>query len=105
MIEWIERRTADLSREDFLGDADVQDATAYRLIAIGESSRDLGDEMKARHPTVPWRQIIGMRNVLAHEYFIRESAIIWQTVKVALPELAAICRHELARVGWTSSPE
>ena len=68
LIERIERQTVGLSREEFLGDADVQDATAYRLIAIGESSRDLGDDLKARHPTVPWRQIIGMRNILAHEY-------------------------------------
>ena len=44
-----------------------------------------------------------MRNFLAHEYFIRESDIILETVKVGLRDLAAVCRHELARLGWSGS--
>jgi uncharacterized protein with HEPN domain len=103
LIERIERQTLGLTREEFLGDADVQDATAYRILAIGEASKDLDDELKARYPQVPWRQVLGMRNILAHEYFIRESRIIWETVKVGLPELAAIRRTELGRLGWQSS--
>ena len=41
-----------------------------------------------------------MRNILAHEYFTRESEIIWETLKAGLPELAAVCRTELTRLGW-----
>ena len=100
LIERIDRQTADLTREAFLLDADVQDATAYRILAIGEASKDLGDDLKGRHPQVPWRQILGMRNFLAHEYFILESGILWETVKVGLPDLAAVCRGELRRLGW-----
>ena len=66
-------------------DADVQDATAYRLLAIGEAAKDLDDDLKSRHPSIPWRQILGIRNILAHEYFTRESEIIWETLKVGLP--------------------
>jgi uncharacterized protein with HEPN domain len=69
-------------------------------LAIGEASKDLDDGLKSRHPHVPWHQILGMRNILAHEYFIRESEIIWETVKIGLPELAAVCRVELDRLGW-----
>jgi uncharacterized protein with HEPN domain len=100
LIERIERQTAGLVREEFLKDVDVQDATAYRILAIGEASRDLGDDLKARHPQVPWRQILGMRNVLAHEYFVRESEILWETVKIGLPGLVTVCRIELDRLGW-----
>lgn len=100
LIERIVRQTASLTREEFLGDADVQDATAYRILAIGEASKDLGNELKARYPQVPWRQILGMRNILAHEYFVRESEIIWETVQIGLPELAAVCRAELIRLKW-----
>jgi hypothetical protein len=64
---------------------------------------DLDDDLKSRHSAIPWRQLLGMRNILAHEYFIRESQIIWETVRVALPELAAVCRIELARLGRTKS--
>ena len=105
LIERIERQTRDLTRDDFIGDPDVLDATAYRILAIGESSKDIDEGTKARHPEVPWKQVMAMRNLLAHEYFIRESDIIWETVKVGLPDLAAACRVELARLGWVAAPE
>jgi uncharacterized protein with HEPN domain len=101
LIERIARQTGGLTREAFLQDTDVQDATAYRLLAIGEAAKDLDDGLKSRHPHIPWRQILGIRNILAHEYFSRESEIIWETLKVGLAELAAACRSELERLGWS----
>ena len=100
LIERIERQTGLLPREGFLEDADVQDATAYLLLAIGEAAKYLDDETKSRHPHIPWRQILGLRNIRAHEYFVRESEIIWETIKRSLPELATACRAELIRLGW-----
>ncbi len=100
LIERIERQTSGLSREQFLEDADVQDATAYRILAIGEAAKGVGDDVRSRYPQVPWRQILGMRNILAHEYFVREGEIIWETIKVGLPELASVCQAELDRLGW-----
>jgi uncharacterized protein with HEPN domain len=100
LIERIERQTGGLTRETFLQDPDVQDATAYRLLAIGEAAKNLDDDLKSRHPHIQWRQILGMRNILAHEYFTRESEVIWETLKAGLPELAAVCRTELGRLGW-----
>jgi uncharacterized protein with HEPN domain len=99
LVERIERQTGELTCQTFLQDPDVQDATAYRLLAIGEAARDLDDDLKSRHPHIPWRQILGMRNILAHEYFTRESEIIWETLQTGLPELAIACRTELARLG------
>ncbi len=105
LIERIERQTGGLTREQFLENLDVQDATAYRLLAIGEAAKDLDDDLKARYPRIPWRQILGMRNILAHEYFTRESEIIWETTKAGLPELAGVCRTELTRLGSSHSPK
>lgn len=104
LIERISRQVAPMMREQFLDDPDVQDATAYRLLAIGEASKDLSDEMKACYPDVPWRQVVGLRNVLADQYFVRESDLIWETVTVGLPRLAEVCRRELRRLGWTADP-
>lgn len=95
LIERIERQVTGLSRDQFLEDADVQDATAYRILAIGEAAKGLSEDIRRRNPQIPWRQILGLRNILAHEYFIRESEIIWETVQVGLPALAAVCRAEL----------
>jgi uncharacterized protein with HEPN domain len=102
LVERIERQTGALTRDQFLADDDVQDATAYRLLAIGEAAKGIGDDTKSRYPDVPWWSIVGMRNVLAHEYFVRESAIIWETVQLGLPRLGAVCRAELKRLGWSS---
>lgn len=99
LIARIERQTGGLTREEFLGNTDVQDATAYRILAIGEAAMGLDDAARARYPQVPWRQILGIGNILAHEYFVRESEIIWETDKTGLPVLAAACRAELARLG------
>jgi uncharacterized protein with HEPN domain len=105
LIEPIERQTGKLSEAEFLADPDVEDATAYRLLAIGEAAKGLDDSIKTRNPDIPWRQIVGLRNILAHEYFIRESAIIWQTVRVALPRLANVCRTEPGSLGWQPSSQ
>jgi uncharacterized protein with HEPN domain len=104
LIERIERQTGRLTSEAFLADPDVQDATAYRLLAIGEAVRHLGDETKSRYPQIPWPQILGMRNILAHEYFSRESEILWETLKTGLPQLLSVCRKELRRLGWRPEP-
>jgi len=98
LIERIQRQTSSLSRDQFLESVDIQDATAYRILAIGEAAKNLSDDLKSRHPHIPWRQILGMRNILAHEYFTRESEILWETVQTGLPELAAACHAELKRL-------
>ncbi len=44
-----------------------------------------------------------MCNILAHEYFTRESEIVWEIIKTALPKLVAVCRTELARFGLSQT--
>jgi uncharacterized protein with HEPN domain len=39
-----------------------------QLIVIGEAAKRLSDSFKASTPTVPWKAIVGLRNILAHEY-------------------------------------
>lgn len=62
----IERMPSD--RDAFLADPDKRDATALRIQAIGEHLRSLSDEFREAHPDLPWRQAIGMRNIIAHDY-------------------------------------
>lgn len=87
-----------LGREAFLQDRDALDATSYRLIAIGEAARGLSDAIKSLRPDVPWAQIVAMRNLLAHQYFMRESTIVWETVTVGLVDLVAACETEIERL-------
>ena len=57
--------------------------------------------MRQRHPTVPWRRIAGLRDVLAHAYFGLEDETIWQTVNTSIPALA----EQLALVATVESSD
>ena len=77
---------AHLSRGD-VSDGLVYDAVRVRLIEIGEAVKALPQELTAHEPKLPWAQIAGMRDRLAHRYFDTSHAILAATVQHDLPEL------------------
>ena len=64
-----------------------RDALLYNLLILGEAVKALGDETKARRPEVPWRQIGGLRDVLAHDYYRIDLMEIDGIIKRDLPAL------------------
>lgn len=86
-IESIETYTENLSKESFLNSPQVQDAVMRKLEIIGEATKNLPDEFKNAHPEIPWRAISGMRDMLIHEYFGVDVALVWNTVQNNLPVL------------------
>jgi uncharacterized protein with HEPN domain len=71
----------------------VFDAVRMRLLEIGEAANGIPNALRATEPTVPWSEIIGMRNWMAHRYFDTAHAYIWATVDQDLdPLLAALDR-------------
>lgn len=56
------------NQDYFLGDGKTQSAVILKLIIIGEEARKLPDEIRA-NINLPWRMIIGFRNMAVHEYF------------------------------------
>jgi uncharacterized protein with HEPN domain len=87
-IERIERR-APRSRASFEGNDLLQVWIVYHLQIIGEAVRSLSEDLREAHPDVPWRQIIGMRNILVHRYFGIDAAAVWSVVERDLPQLRA----------------
>jgi len=49
-----------------------------RLEIIGEAVKGIPDHVRARHPTVPWRDIAGARDILIHEYFRVDLEMAWE---------------------------
>ncbi|ACU53009.1 protein of unknown function DUF86 [Acidimicrobium ferrooxidans DSM 10331] len=83
-----------LERGD-LNDGLVVDAVRVRLIEIGQAVKALPQELLAQEPALPWAQIAGMRDRLAHRYFDASHAILAATVNEDLPILeAAVGRLE-----------
>ncbi len=72
------------------------DATAYRVLHIGEAVSALPETFKSRHPFLPWRRMIGMRHRLAHDYDGIDPALVWRTIREHLGELRAVCVRQLA---------
>jgi uncharacterized protein with HEPN domain len=89
VLESIERIQKYASRgcEAFESDELVQTWIVHYIQIIGEAARKLSDDLRARHPEVPWPQIIAMRNVLVHDYFGVDVEEVWATVERDIPVL------------------
>lgn len=59
----------------------------HHLQIIGEAARKLSDDTRRAHPEIPWPQIIGMRNILVHDYFGVDIKEVWAAVAKDLPVL------------------
>jgi uncharacterized protein with HEPN domain len=66
------------------------------LEIISEASRRLPDDMKARHPSIEWKEMAAAGNIYRHEYEEVAERRVWNTVRVALPPLRAAVESELA---------
>jgi len=75
------------TQEEFLQDTLCQDAVIRRLEIIGEAARRLSHEARVSLPELTWHAMIGMRNLLIHEYDDVDLSIVWDTVKTGLPAL------------------
>ncbi len=78
---------AAMEYQQFQNDRKTRNSVIRELQIIGEAARYIPPEIEARYPNIPWRLMRGMRNILVHEYFGVDWAIIWQTAKVNLPPL------------------
>jgi len=80
-----------LDEAGFEADRRTQQAVIMNLIIIGEAATKLLQEHPdfcAQHATIPWQAMKGMRNRMAHGYFDINLAVVWSTVRDALPVLS-----------------
>jgi uncharacterized protein with HEPN domain len=79
-----------MDEEAFLADKRTQQAVILNIVIIGEVATKLiqnHSNFLERHPDVPWQNMKGMRNRIAHGYFDIDLHVVWETVRTALPEL------------------
>jgi uncharacterized protein with HEPN domain len=75
------------SYEQFERSRLVQDAVIREIMIIGEAARHISSSLREANPEIPWSSIIGMRNILIHEYFEIDVPEVWKTVQADLPVL------------------
>ncbi|MBD2653640.1 DUF86 domain-containing protein [Synechocystis sp. FACHB-383] len=86
-IDKINVYLGNMGYDDFSGDEKTIDAVVHNLQIIGEATKQIPESLRQQYPDIPWRQVAGLRDVIAHTYFMINSAIIWDIVKIELEPL------------------
>jgi len=92
----IQEYTASLDYGMFAQDRKTQDAVVRNLEIIGEAARRLPESTKGGAAEIEWRKIVGLRNIVTHEYFVVSLPLIWDVVQNKLGPLEIACRRLLA---------
>lgn len=95
------RFTDEQTFEQFSADEQAMYATVRALEIIGEATKRLPAELRARQSLVPWRELAGLRDVIIHQYDRVQIDRVWEAVRVELPALepliARLLEEELQR--------
>ncbi len=85
-INRIQEYTAD-GKDAFFEDEKTQDAVIRQLSIIGEAAAKLPPAIRAADNDIPWKEIIGMRNIIIHDYAETDISTVWVVVERDLPHL------------------
>ena len=81
------RYLRDTTKESFHSNDEKQDAVLRRLEIIGEAAGRIAHEVQKEFPDIPFREIRGMRNIIAHDYGEVDLERVWETAMVDVPAL------------------
>lgn len=76
-----------MNYKEFLLDRKTFHAVVRSIEIIGEAAKQVPKSVRDKAPDIPWKEIVGMRNKIAHEYFGIDNKIVWDTAKRYLPKL------------------
>lgn len=99
MLDWARRSrrfVEGVSENAFLDDERVQSAVLHALIVVGEAASRLSEDGRAAVPAIPWQEIRGMRNRLAHDYMGIDLDEVWRTLSRDVPALIESLEAALA---------
>ncbi len=88
-VALIELYTGGLTQADFESDPLRRDATAFRLLLIGEAASRLSPAVISKLPEIDWRGMISLRHRLAHDYGSADFAVLWAIASQDIPALSA----------------
>ena len=81
-----------------------QSAILYQVLVIGEATKRLSPEFRAQHPQIPWKDIAGMRDILAHQYDRVDLKTIWDVIHNDIPELLEYLKPLIQNLDIESDP-
>ena len=94
-----------VTAEAFHRDRQLQRALCMVLEIIGEAARAVSEEGKSANPNIPWRDLVGLRNRIVHEYFRLDLNTIWEIVQRDIPTLIPPSTNSTCPVTYRASSE
>ena len=85
--ELIENSTKNISKDKFIKNKDITDATIRRLEVIGEAVKNIPNNFRNQYPDIPWSKVAGLRDIIIHAYFKVDLDLTWEIIKGDLPKL------------------
>lgn len=79
-IDIIDKYINGISYEQFVSDAELNDAIMFRLVQLIENIKNISVEFKSHNPQIPWGDIIGFRNGIVHEYGRTDYVTVYETI-------------------------
>ena len=105
----IQQHLVGMSRDQFLADLRTQDAVIRRFEIIGEAARHLSPAALKALPDVPWNLMVGMRNLLIHDYDDVDPKRVWtdsqEDLQPLIAKLESYLATQPANSGNEESPE
>jgi len=95
-IQAIREYTSGMTYDSFAADRKTLDAVVRNLEIIGEAARNLPEKIKDEGGEIEWRKVIGLRNLLVHEYFGISKPVVWDIVANKLDLLERFCSKLLS---------
>lgn len=98
----VSRYLSGVGAERWASDDVLRDAVLHRVMLIGEMARSVSEEVRGRHPRIPWAEIRAFRNRAVHEYFSVEWGRVLEIASADVPALEplvlAVLRQEYPEV-------
>ncbi len=86
-----------MDKATFLQDLKTQSAVLHQLMVMGEATKRLSSDFRARHSEIPWGLIAGTRDKLIHGYDIVDLDEVWRTATVEVPHLLPLLKPLLPK--------
>lgn len=86
-INAIKEFSKEMNKEKLMSDRLKQSAIVREIEIIGEAVKNISENLKDKHPEIEWKEIVGTRDKMIHHYFGVDLNIIWNIVKINLPDL------------------
>jgi uncharacterized protein with HEPN domain len=86
-ISEIEKYIHQISFDEFSRNTMIHSASIRQLEIIGEAANRITDDLRNTNDSIDWRDIIGLRNILIHDYFGVDLLVVWEIIKNDMPKL------------------